>query len=183
MLLHEASGGRTLLYIEQNQGARLATFDVTDPVHIKGEGFVQLNAAEPFDFVSPVGKRAELVRIRQDHGYAVLDLHKEKAPTLNAVQGLTLQGPVTHLGDESITVASQATAIQPPRDVQVVDTANAQDLSRVFDVKQVRDEVTNADTGTTFLLTDNGLFLIRRPAVESDKRQRDEEWFFTHSGN
>jgi uncharacterized beta-barrel protein YwiB (DUF1934 family) len=36
----------------------------------------------------------------------------------------------------------------------------------VFDVKQVRAQVANQDTGTTFLLTDNGLYLIRRPAVE-----------------
>src|ERR1700733_285380 len=52
MLLHDTIDGRTLLYIEQNQGARLAIFDVTDPVHIKGKGSVQLGgAAGPFDFV------------------------------------------------------------------------------------------------------------------------------------
>jgi hypothetical protein len=55
MLLHDTSDGRTLLYIEQDQGARLATFDVTDPVHIKGEGSVQLDASGPFDFVAPLG--------------------------------------------------------------------------------------------------------------------------------
>src|ERR1700687_763656 len=50
MLLYETIDDRTLLYIEQNQDARLAIFDVTDPVHIKGEGSVQLDASEPFDF-------------------------------------------------------------------------------------------------------------------------------------
>ena len=30
----------------------------------------------------------------------------------------------------------------------------------------VRQEITNAETGTTFLLTADGLYLIRRPAVE-----------------
>src|ERR1700721_2337518 len=73
MLLHETIDGRTLLYIEQNQGARRAPLDVTDPPHVKGEGFVQLDAAGPFDFLSPLGDRAELVRYRQGQGDAVLD--------------------------------------------------------------------------------------------------------------
>jgi hypothetical protein len=65
MFLHDTVDGRTLLNIEQNQGARLATFDVTDPVHIKGDGSVQLDASGPFDFISPLGNQAELVRFRQ----------------------------------------------------------------------------------------------------------------------
>jgi hypothetical protein len=182
MLLHETSDGRTLLYIEQNRGARLATFDVTDPVRIKGEGSVQLDATGPFDFVSPLGKQAELIRFRQGHEDAVLDLRKERAPNLGAVRGPTLQGPITHLGNDGFTVTSQVPQMPSARDYQVVETANTQDLGRVFDVKQVREEVTNAGTGTTFLLTENGLFLIRRLAVEWDKRRRDREWFWEHTG-
>jgi len=33
-------------------------------------------------------------------------------------------------------------------------------------VNQVRQEITNSETGTTYLLTTDGLYLIRRPAVE-----------------
>jgi len=182
MLLHETSDGRTLLYIEQNQGARLATFDVTDPVHIKGEGSVQLDASGPFDFVSPLGKQAELIQFRQGHEHSVLDLHKERVPRLKAVPGLTVQGPIARLGDEGFTVTSQATEMQSARDIQVVELARTQDLSHVFDVKQVREQVTNAGTGTTFLLTGSGLFLIRRPAVEWDNWRRQREWFFAHNG-
>jgi hypothetical protein len=182
MLLHETSDGKTLLYIEQNRGARLATFDVTDPAHIKGEGSVQLDATGPFDFVSPLGKQAELIRFRQGHEHAVLDLRKERVPNLGAVQGLTLQGLITHLGNDGFTVTSQAPQMPSARDYQVIETTNTQDLSRVFDVKQVREEVTNAGTGTTFLLTENGLFLIRRPAAEWDKRRREQLWFWEHTG-
>jgi hypothetical protein len=135
MLLHETFDGRTFLYIEQNRGARLAIFDVTDPVHIKGEGSVQLDA-----------------------------------------------GPITHLGNDGFTVTSQVPQMPSVRDYQMVETTNTQELSRVFDMKQVREEVTNAGTGTTFLLTENGLFLIRRLAVEWDKRRRDREWFWEHTG-
>jgi hypothetical protein len=137
--------GRTLLYIEQNQGARLATFDVTDPVHIKGNGSVQLDASGPFDFISSLGNQAELVRFRQRQD-AVLDLPRMKDPQLKTVQGLTLPAA---------------------RDYQVLDTVTAYELNRVFDVNPVRAEISKADTGTIFMLTDNGLYVIRRPGVES----------------
>src|SRR5277367_4986053 len=44
MLLHETGDGRTFLYVEQNHGARLAIFDVSDPSDIKQQGMVQLDA-------------------------------------------------------------------------------------------------------------------------------------------
>jgi hypothetical protein len=139
MLLHETIDGKTLLYIEQNLGTRLAALDVTDPLHVKGQGSVQLDASGPFDFMFPLSDRAELVRYRQDRRDAVLDLRK--VPKLNKVEGLDYY--------------------------QVVDSAVARELSHVFDVKQVRQQTTNAATGTTFVLTENGLYLIRQPAVEA----------------
>ncbi len=60
--------GTTLLYIAQNQGSRLAIFDVTDPAHIKDEGLVEIDPLGPFDFVSSLGNRAELIRFRKTGG-------------------------------------------------------------------------------------------------------------------
>ena len=173
MLLRETTDGRTLLYIEQNRGSQLSTFDVTDPVHVKGTGSVRLEPSGPFDFLSPAGKQGELIRFRQGQE-AVLDLHTG--------QSVTLQGRVTRPGDDGFTVAGQATDVPSDRDHQVVGMTSPQDLNRVVDVKQVREEVTNQATGTTFLLTQNGLYLVRRPAVERNKRERDQAWFFQHSG-
>jgi hypothetical protein len=161
MLLHESIDGKTLLYVEQIQGTGLATFDVTDPSHIKAEGTVELHAG-PFDFVSPLGDRAELIRFRQGHEEAVLDLHKETIPKLRPLH--TPQEAVMPLGNDADTVTSPATELD--RDYQVIETGNSQNPIRAFDVKQVRAEVTNAATGTTFLLTENGLYLVRRPNVE-----------------
>ena len=166
MLLNDALDGRTFLYVEQNEGARLAIFDVTDPGHFKGAGSVQLDSSGPFDFISPVGNQAELVRFRQGDENAVLDLRK-KTPSLKAVQGLTLTGPVTRLGNDGFTVSGHAPEMQRTWDYQVVDTANSRELNQVFGVQQVREELTKADTGTTFLLTEKGLYVIRRPAVET----------------
>ena len=88
MFLRDASDGRAVLYVEQNHGAQLALFDVTDPSHVKSEGSVQLGASGPFDFVSPLGGQQELVRFRQDQGGAVLDLHKAWLPSLKPPPGI-----------------------------------------------------------------------------------------------
>jgi hypothetical protein len=168
MLLYGTPDDKTHLYIEQSQGARLSIFDVTDPSHIKDEGSVQLAARGPFDFVLSLGSQAELVRFRADQGYAVLHLHEVKGPTLEEVQGLTLKGPTMPLGGDGLIVTSRADADeQPARDYQVVDTTNTQEGSRVFNVKGVREEITKNNTGTTFLLAEGGLYVIRRPAVEA----------------
>jgi hypothetical protein len=176
LFLHRTLDGRTLLYVEHDQGARLAILDVTDPSRIKERGSVALEAVGPFDFISSLGDRAALVRFRQGHLEAVLDLHNDKLPTLRKIPGLTLQGPVTPLAGDGFTVSAQVDAdASPSRDYQVVDIANLQALRRVFDVTQVRAEISNDDTGTTFLLAEGGLYLIRRPAVESNQWLREQQ--------
>jgi hypothetical protein len=168
MFLHDTWDGRTLLYVEQRQGAQLAIFDVTDPAHVKGEGSAQLNAAGPFDFVAALGERAELVRFRHGQEDAVLDLHK--VPTLKRLQGVQVHSSTVLLGDGSSPLAGPAIAPamdQSIRDFQVVESGKSRADDRIIEVKQVRQEMTNADTGTTFLLAEKGLYLIRRPALET----------------
>jgi hypothetical protein len=180
LFLHDTIDGKTLLYIEQKLGGQLVILDVTDPAHVTREGSVQLNAPGPFDFISELGERRELIRFRQSQNDAVLDLHKADAPTLETVPGLTAQGPTVLLGTGGFTVTSQvdanAAATAPAaRDYQVVDTADSKEPTLVRTVKQVREDVTNDATGTTFLLANDGLYLIRRPGQETAKWLREME--------
>jgi hypothetical protein len=181
MFLLDTIDGRTLLYIEQNQGARLAILDVTDPGRVKDEGSVPLDAPGPFDSVSTLGNRAEVVRFRQGQGSAVLDLHS--VPTLTKVQGLTLQGATIVLGDDGFVVTSQADSTpRSTRDFQLVDTASLGDANHVFDIKEVREELTKFDTGTIFLLTQSGLYEIRRPVVERQSELREQDRLSQYDG-
>jgi hypothetical protein len=182
MLLRGTTDGRKLLYVEQDNGSHLATFDVTDPGDVKAKGSVQLEATGPFDFVSPIGTRAELIRFRRDQAGAILDFRKEKVPYLETIAGFTLPGPITTLGNDGFMVAGQAADYQSRLGYQVLGATSARDFGGAFDVKQVREEVTNADTGTTFLLAQGGLYEIRRPAVEAEKKRREKDWFEQHSG-
>jgi hypothetical protein len=168
MFLHDTLDGRTLLYVEQREGTQLAIFDVTDPAHVKGEGSAQLDAPGPFDFVAAMGERAELVRFRGGQGDAVLDLRK--VPALKKMPGLDAQSSAILLANDGSRFTHpvvNAVIAQSARDYQVFRTGKSLNLDRVVEVKQVRQEATNADTGTTFLLADNGLYLIRRPALET----------------
>jgi hypothetical protein len=169
MFLHDTLDGRTLLYVEQHEGAQLAIFDVTDPAHVTGKGSVQLDGARPFDFVADLGKRGELVRFRGGKGDAVLDL--SHIPVLMKVPGLDTRNSTVVLANDSSRLAGRAVNAavgDSARDYQVFQSGESPRDDRVIEVKQVRQEVTNPDTGTTFLLAENGLYLIRRPALEAD---------------
>jgi hypothetical protein len=170
MVLHATGDGRTFLYVEQNDGARLAIFDVTDPTRIKQEGGAQLDALGSFDFVSSLGDYAELVRFRNGQGEAVLDLHKAKLPTIQIVPGLKFDGSTEILVGDGFAIANQVSVRSDAnaRDYQIFATVNSREPERVYDVKQVRQEITNDETGTTFLLAIDGLYVIRRPAVEEE---------------
>jgi hypothetical protein len=168
MFLHDTGDGRTLLYVEQQLGSRLAIFDVTDPSHVKGEGSVQLDAAGPFDFLAHLGRRGELVRFRGGQGDAVLDLRR--TPTLKKLPGLDTHNSTVVVADGDWRTAGQpitAPLAQETRDYKIFQSGESSGDDRLVEVKQVQQEATNADTGTTVLLTQNGLYLIRRPALEA----------------
>jgi hypothetical protein len=164
--LHDSIDGGTLLYIEQMHGAQLATFDVIDPARIKARGTVELHDSGPFDFVFPLGHEAERIRFRPGHEEAALDLHKETVAKLKSLEGLTRQGSMTPLGNDELSLTTQGTQTDRDRDYQVMEPWSAEQLNRLFDVKQVSAEMTNAATGTTFLLAEGGLYVIRRPDAE-----------------
>lgn len=182
MILHATGDGKNHLYVEQNNGARLAIFDVTDPANVKQESSVPLDARGPFEFVSSLGDNSELIRFKNGQGEAVLDLHKPKAPAIKIVPGLELQGATRRLGDDGFIVSNQASTQSDENDpdYQVVENTGTREPNRVYDVKQVREEIRNDETGTTFLLTADGLYLIRRPAVEYE--YFIHRWQLSHPG-
>lgn len=183
MFLHASDDGRTILYVEQGQGTRLAIFDVTNPAHIKSAGAVQLDVPGPFDFVSTFGSRAEVVRFREGKGDALLDLNKANAPALKTAQLLTLHGTPATLIDDGGTAKSQIDPnMRPYQDYQSSATASLEEFKGVLDERQIREQVTNRDTGTTFLLTESGLYVIRRPIAEQDKERREDDRRILYSG-
>src|SRR5580700_3394935 len=127
LFLHSDNAGRTYLYVEQQQGARLSIFDVTDPARIKLVVSTPLAAQGAFDFVRPLGNNAELVYFRDGQKEAVLDLRKARRPVLRMIPATTDFGPAEPLGESGFLVTAQAHQYTPAvaRDYQVIDVAGS----------------------------------------------------------
>jgi hypothetical protein len=170
--LYQDDNFNTYLYIEQQQGARLSVFDVTDPAKIKLVSSTALTVPGAYDFVRPLDGHAEMIRFRDNKGVAVLDLRKAKNPTFKIVSTLSDPGATEALGESGFLIVNEphdyVRAI--PRDYQVVDIATPSDPTVLATVKQVKHTVVNRDTGTTFLLGIDGLTIVRRTRVEEDYR-------------
>ena len=170
LFLHSDDAGSTFLYEEQGDGKRLAVFDVTDPAHIKVVSTQALEDHGAFDFVRPLDGRAELVRFRQGGAVGVLDLRKSNTPRLHLVSALINPGQSQSLGESGYLGIDEpynyVRAI--PRDYQVVDISVPSEPSLLTTVKAVKHQVTNGETGTTFLLGSEGLTVVRRISVEED---------------
>jgi hypothetical protein len=173
LFLHSDNAGNTYLYVEQQQGARLSIFDVTDPARIKLVVSTPLAAQGAFDFVRPLGNNAELVYFRDGQKEAVLDLRNARRPVLRMIQATTDFGPAEPLGESGFLVTAQAHQYTPAvaRDYQVIDVAGSipTQLATVNDVKH---RVTNDYTGTTFLLGTDGLTVVRQLSVENDYKEQ-----------
>jgi hypothetical protein len=169
LFLHSNNEGSTYLYVEQQQGARLSVFDVTDPARIKLIVSTPLAAEGAFDFVRPLGNNAELVYFRNCQKEAVLDLRKAARPVLRVISTVTDLGLAETLGESGLLVTSQAHEYVPAvaRDFQVIDIASSAP-TQLATVKDVKHRVTNDETGTTFLLGNQGLTVVRRLSAEYD---------------
>jgi hypothetical protein len=173
LFLHSDNAGNTYLYAEQQQGARLSVFDVTDPARIKLEVSKQLAAQGAFDFVRPLGDDAELVYFRDNRKEAVLDVRKAKRPELRMIPAMTDLGAAEPLGESGFLVRTQAHAYTPAvaRDYQVMDVAGSIP-TQLATVSNVKHRVTNDYTGTTFLLGSDGLTVVRQLSVENDYKEQ-----------
>ena len=169
-LYTESGDGNAYLYVEQHNGQRLVVFDVTDPGRVKMVRTVNLSVPAPFEFAEPVGTSSILVRFQNNQGVAVLDLRKAKAPVLRTVTGLQYSGHAEPLGESTFIVTNNRPMDlgKVSRDYQIVDASNAANPILLYTVNLVSQIITRDETGTTFLLGQNGLTVIRRPRVEKE---------------
>ena len=169
LFLHSDNAGSTYLYVEQQQGARLSVFDVTDPSRIKLTVSTPLPAEGAFDFVRPLGDNEELVYFRQGQKVGVLDLHKAKKPVLRTISITANLDTAESFGQSGLLAAGQSYNYVPAvaREYQLIDTSSA-NLTSLITLKDVKHRVTNNETGTTFFLGNNGLTVVRRIGIEND---------------
>lgn len=175
MYLHETGAGEVVLYLEQRDGKRLAVLDVTDPAQIKTVSDVALNAPAPFDFIQDLGDSAVLVRYRDNSGVAVLNFRHYKRPVLSAAPALTDVTNYEPLGETGMLVqitGTAANAMSQPEgrtaSYRIIDTSTKAGPTVLATTKDVRERLYRQETGTYFLLNEQGVTVVRQPQVESE---------------
>jgi len=174
MALHVLENGLTYLYIEQQEIGQLAILDVTDPAHIRPVGQVRLDVSGAFDFGEMVNDSAILVSFRDGSGAALLDLHRPKTPVLSPAAAFLEGTRAEKLGRFGLVMANETKFAGVPvaRDYSIVDTSDAGAPRLLDTVKLVKKEIVNESMGTTYLLGEDGLTVVRRPSVELTERQQ-----------
>jgi hypothetical protein len=176
MYLYETSDGRTLLYIEVQDGRAVNVLDVTDPAKVDRVSQTEIPAASAYDFVQPVGDRAVLIRYRDGSGIALLNLKHYKRPALVESAAFGKNKTSEALGQTGHLLASVSEPYQGvsqrfagTRDYNVVDTAKPLLPVVLATVSDVQQRLAKHDTGTLFLLNKDGVTMIRRTRVEQER--------------
>jgi len=144
MYLHVLGFSR-YLYLEQENGRRLAVFDVSQPANIKTVAVIALKTPS-FEFLPEVNSQLVLVRFTGSKAplrLGVLELKHPQKPVLRS------------LGSSGMSASSPAASVLE------------QDVGPSAGIPDVRQGIiTDEDLGSRFVLTAHGLYVIRQPAVE-----------------
>ena len=167
LLLRADGDGSAYLYVEQQQGALLTVFDVTDPEHIKLTAVVPTEGHGAYDFVTPIGNTAELVAFRDGSGTAVVDLQKPKSPRLSVATARTA-GAIEPLGSSGY-LTSSIPQIEPvstqPRN-RPASWRSSRHPRVLASLTSVTRQLERPETGTVFLLADGKVTVVRRLDAE-----------------
>ena len=182
MYLHRTGKAQAILYLERNQGRKLAVLDVTDPANIKGVGEVSIDAPSAYDFVQDLADSAVLIRYRNHSGFAVISFKNYKQPVLKGEPEYLHPASVEPDGSSALLLVSANGGTTQPREpeyevLSVSDPSNPTPLATISGVIQRLDR---PQTGTVFLLNDQGLTIIRRLAAE--RENKIEKWQKDHPG-
>jgi hypothetical protein len=176
MYLHLTSDGRSLLYIEAEDGCILTVLDVTDPAKIQRVAQAPLAAPSAFDFVKPIGDDSALVRYRNGSGAALLSFTNYKRPELvgaSAVEGTEASEKLGATGLLSTSANVESDPISDPISdptYQVWDSSKASRPQLLATIPGVTQRLSKENTGTLFLLTKDGITVIRRLRVEEEHK-------------
>lgn len=169
MYLHQTGDGRTVLYLEQDQGRTLAILDVTNPAAIRALAQVSVDARSPYDFVQNTGDTAVLIHYRNHSGYALINFKKFKHPVLMEAPQLPHLADTEALGHNALLLTSRGPSDDAdPRSQEVVDISDPSKPVVLAAVESVQQRLDRSDTGTLFLLSNAGVTVIRRLDVEED---------------
>jgi hypothetical protein len=176
MYLHHTHEAQAILYLEQDHGRRLAILDVTDPGKIKGVGQVSIAAPAAYDFVQYLGGSKTLIHYRDHSGYAVISFKNFKQPVLTPEPEYLHPSTEQTDGPNGLLLISSSGTTAPPRpsEFEILSISNSSGSAPLATVQGVIQRLDRPETGTIFLLNDQGVTVVRRLAAE--REHQTEEW-------
>lgn len=173
MYLQKTGDGRALLLVESASGTDLTILDVTDPAKIRRVAETKLGASSVFDFVEPIGDDNVLIRYRDGSGEAMLNVKHSNRPVLKTASAVAGTEAAEKLGETGLLSAStdvMAPIVQNDPIYTVWDNTHAAHPNVLATIPGVIQRLANEDTGTLFLLSKDGVTVVRRLRVEHDHK-------------
>jgi len=181
MYLHHTGKAQAILYLERNQGRNLAFLDVTDPAKIKAVGQVSIDAPSAYDFVQDLADSAVLIRYRNHSGFAVISFKNYKQPVLKSEPEYLHPASAEPDGSSALLLVSANGAAAPREpEYEVLNISNPSSPTPLATITGVIQRLDRPQTGTVFLLNDQGLTVVRRLAAEREHKL--EKWQKEHPG-
>lgn len=170
MYLHHTGAAQAILYLEQNQGRTLAILDVSDPGKIRVVGEAAIAAPAVYDFVQSLNDSAALIHYRDHSGFAVINFKNYKRPVLEKEPAYLHPAKAEPDGPDGLLLVSSSSSSAPPREreYEVVNISNPSDPKPLATIQGVVQRVDRPQTGTIFLLSDQGLTVVRSLAAERE---------------
>jgi len=178
MYLHNTTDGRTFLYVEAQNGRQLTALDVTDPSRIQRSSQTTIAANSAFDFVRSIRDEDALIRYRDGSGVALLSFKHYKHPALVNSAALENTDTSEALGQIALLVTSNEVTTHPfsdPRTYKVVDTSKPSQSGMLATIPEVKQRLSKSDTGTLFLLNQDGVTVVRRLRIELEHQVELEQ--------
>jgi hypothetical protein len=184
MYLHRTAAAQAILYLQRDQGRKLAILDVTDPAKIRAVGQVSIDAPSAYEFVQDLADSGVLIHYRNHSGFAVISFKNYKQPVLKSEPEYLHPASVEADGSSALLLVSAngASAPAPARepDYEVLGISNPSSPTPLATIPGVIQRLDRPSTGTVFLLNDQGLTVVRRLAAEHE--HNIENWQKEHPG-
>ena len=170
LYLQHTGAGQAILYLEQDQGRKLAILDVTDPANIRAVGQASINAPSPYTFVQDMDESAVIIHYRNRLGFAVINFKNYKQSALKNEPDYLHPVNAGSYGSNGVLMvcSNNSTAAAGDTQYEVVSISDPASSKPLATIPAVIQRVDREQTGTIFLLTDSGLTVVRCLAAERE---------------
>jgi len=167
MYLRDSNDGRSILYVEANNGRALDVIDVTNLAAISRIAQVTLPADGTYDF-GLATDHGVVVRYRDGSGQAFISFKNYKQPKLVASPAFKNTNTAEELGHDIVLSNAKVvpSGIVDPTYEVLDDSTSTPSL--VASVSGICQEIERPSSGTLFLLSSDGVTVVRQPLVEQD---------------